>query len=103
MAVEAAAFLAAEGVPARVISMPCLERFNAQERSYRESVLPSTMKLVSIELGRTTPWASVVGREGLMLGIDTFGESAPAEKLAHHYQMTPPQVSARIMAWYRGL
>jgi len=103
VAVEAAAFLAAEGVPARVISMPCLERFNAQERSYRESVLPSTMKLVSIELGRTTPWASVVGREGLMLGIDTFGESAPAEKLAHHYQMTPPQVSARIMAWYRGL
>ncbi len=102
VAVEAAALLAARGLAVRVVSMPCLERFHAQDRAYQDAVLPRALKLVSFEIGRTGPWAAVIGRDGLAIGIDSFGESAPAEALAKHYGFTAAQVADRIWAFARG-
>jgi transketolase len=99
LAVEAAARLESRGVRARVVSMPSVERFLAQDPAYRDAVLPPSLPLVSLELGRTGPWKAITGREGLNLGIDTFGESAPWEALRDHFGMTPDAVAARILAW----
>jgi transketolase len=99
VAVEAAALLAAKGIAARVVSMPCVERFGAQDRAYQDAVLTPGLRWVSFELGTTTPWAALVGRDGLRIGLDVFGESAPAEKLAQHFGFTAPQVAERIRAF----
>ena len=74
-AMEAAAKI---GGAVRVVSMPCFERFKRQPQSYRDEVLPpSCDKRISIEAGVTQPWFEFVGRDGVALGIDRFGLSAP--------------------------
>jgi transketolase len=100
VAVEAAHLLSQDNLRVRVVSMPCLERFEAQDAAYRESVLPRALPLVSIEVGRTPPWKAITGREGLNIGIDTFGESAPFDQLQEHFGMSPKQVAARIRTWW---
>ena len=70
--------LAEAGVPARVVSMPCTSLFDRQEAAWRESVLPKGMPRVAIEAGVTDFWRKYVGLEGEVIGIDRFGESAPA-------------------------
>ena len=99
LAVAAAQELAKSGSGARVISMPCVERFVQQPETYRKDVLGSGLKLVSIEAGHTTGWERIVGANGLRIGIDHFGASAPAEVLAEKFGFTPAAVVKRIQAW----
>jgi transketolase len=79
LAFGAAEALEADDIGARVISLPCWERFEAQEQAYRDSVIPpSVRRRVTIEAGATTGWERYAGDEGAMIGIDHFGASAPA-------------------------
>ena len=88
IASAAAALLGQRGMQARVVSMPCVELFHAQERKYRDFVLPPGLPRVSIEAGVTWFWRGVVGDGGIALGIDSFGESAPADQLYAHFGLT---------------
>ena len=94
IASAAAALLATRGIPARVVSMPCVEVFHAQDRNYRDSVLPPGLPRVSMEAGVTWFWRAVVGDGGVALGIDGFGESAPADQLYAHFGLTPQAMVA---------
>ncbi|WP_458763844.1 transketolase [Cupriavidus basilensis] len=93
IAVRAAAHLAEEGIRARVVSMPCVERFHAQDAAYREAVLPAGVPRISVEAGVTWFWRAVVGEQGATVGIDTFGASAPADALYQHFGLTPARVA----------
>ncbi len=93
LAIEAAERLKDEGHKVRVVSMPCTRIFDAQSKAYRETVLPpEVVNRVSIEAGTTGCWWKYVGSNGRVIGIDTFGESAPAEKLFEHYGFTVDNV-----------
>jgi transketolase len=94
----AAQLLAARGICARVVSMPCVELFYAQDAGYRDMVLPPDIPRVSIEAGVTWFWRTVVGDGGVALGIDTFGESAPASDLYDYFKLTPKDVADAAMA-----
>ena len=93
IATTAAVQLTQEGVAVRVVSMPCVEAFYAQDANYRNRVLPEGVPRVSIEAGVTWFWRAVVGENGIAIGIDTFGESAPAEQLYRHFKLTPSHVA----------
>jgi transketolase len=95
LAVKAAIALENEGVGARVVSMPCTNLFDRQPQVYRESVLPpSVRKRVAVEAGVTDFWRKYVGLDGHVVGIDTFGASAPAEVLFKHFGITVEAVVA---------
>ncbi len=101
IALEAAKLLAADGVFARVVSMPCVEAFLRQDRDYRDSVLPPTLGArVSIEAGVTFGWREFVGDRGETIGVDKFGASAPAPILYENYGLT---ASAVVEAAKRSL
>ncbi len=88
--------LAKEGIKARVISMPCLEEFDRQSAEYRESVLPNAVRArVAVEAGSTGCWYKYVGLDGAVIGIDGFGESAPAGQLFKKYGFTVENVVAK--------
>jgi transketolase len=93
LCLEAQTLLAAEGVAARVVSMPCRELFLAQEAEYRDGVLLAGVPRVSVEAAVTMGWREVVGDSGVMIGIDTFGHSAPAEVIAEKLGFTPRAVA----------
>ena len=99
LALDAATILAAGGQAVRVVSMPCVEAYQAQDLAWRDRVLPPGGRRVSLELGRTDPWAAVVGADALRIGMDRFGASAPAGDLTKHYGFTPPDVADRITRW----
>jgi transketolase len=89
LAMKAAEVLAGKGIKAQVVSMPCPDVFDAQDESYREAVLPSEIRArVAVEAGVTDYWRKYVGLEGKVLGIDTFGESAPAEDVYKYFGFT---------------
>ena len=89
LAVEAAAQLTAEGKAVRVVSMPATDAFDKQDEAYRESVLPSAVtKRVAIEAGIADFWYKYVGFGGKIIGMTTFGESAPAEELFKMFGFT---------------
>ncbi len=88
LAMNAQKSLGEEGIYARVVSMPCTNAFDRQELSYKESVLPKGIKRVAVEAGVTDFWRKYVGLEGAVVGIDTFGESAPADVLFKHFGFT---------------
>ncbi|MGV3625068.1 MAG: transketolase [Archangium sp.] len=89
LAVGAREQLEKEGVPTRVVSMPCMEQFRAQSDAYRESVLPAAVKArVSIEAGVTFGWREWVGDKGETIGVDEFGASAPDKVLFEQYGLT---------------
>ncbi|MEM6530944.1 MAG: transketolase C-terminal domain-containing protein [Chloroflexota bacterium] len=89
IAVAAYNQLMADGVKARVVSMPCWELFEEQDATYKESVLPNAVRArVSIEAGITTGWQKYVGMDGIAVGVDTFGASAPYEKIYEEYGLT---------------
>ena len=103
VAVEAARRLHVEdGIQVRVVSMPCLEVFNRQDAAYRASVLPAGARRASFEAGRTDLWWRYVGLDGLTLGVDTFGASAPGPVLGEKYGLTADHVTAHLRAWLRG-
>ncbi|MGF1902824.1 transketolase [Aliivibrio sifiae] len=89
LAVEAAAQLTTEGKAVRVVSMPATDAFDKQDEAYRESVLPSAVtKRVAIEAGIADFWFKYVGLNGKIIGMTTFGESAPAEELFKMFGFT---------------
>ena len=99
LAVDARAALEAEGVPARVVSMPCWEFFEKQTASYRESVLPKAVwARLAIEAGATLGWWRFVGDRGGVVGIDRFGASAPGEKVLAELGFTVANVVAKAKA-----
>jgi transketolase len=92
LAMQAQQQLAAEGTPVRVVSMPSTHVFDAQDEAYRASVLPRGMPRVAVEAGVSDYWRKYVGLEGAVVGIDRFGESAPAGELFKHFGFTPENV-----------
>ena len=93
LAAEAAKLLAAQGRRVRVVSMPCTSVFDAQDAAYRASVLPAGVKRVAIEAGSRESWWRYVGLDGAVVGMDTFGASAPAKKLFEHFGFTAASVA----------
>ncbi|WP_281278915.1 transketolase-like TK C-terminal-containing protein, partial [Ectobacillus funiculus] len=97
LAVEAQAALAKEGIDASVVSMPSFDLFEAQSKEYKESVLPRAVtKRLAIEMGSTLGWHRYVGLDGDVVGIDTFGASAPGEKIMEEYGFTVENVVAKV-------
>ncbi len=97
LAYEVAKRLADEGVATRVVSMPCLDDFDEQSKEYRDSVLPPQVrKRVSIEALSTVGWHKYVGLDGLAIGMEGFGLSAPAAKLFEHFGFTPDKVYDKV-------
>ncbi|MCH8551454.1 MAG: transketolase [Natronospirillum sp.] len=97
IAVAAAEQLIQAGTPVRVVSMPCAERFEAQSAEYRESVLPSAVrKRVAIEAASKDFWYKYVGLDGAVVGMSTFGESAPAGDLYKHFGLTADAVVSTV-------
>jgi len=97
IAVEAAATLATKGKKVRVVSMPNTNIFDAQTAAYRESVLPSSVRArVAVEAGVTDFWGKYVGLDGRVVGIDRFGESAPAPELFKQFGFTAENVANAV-------
>jgi transketolase len=100
IALDTAAQLEGQGIGTDVVSMPCTERFDAQDWDYREDILPDVSNReilrVSIEAGATFGWERYVGLHGLKIGIDRFGVSAPAPDAYDYFGLTPDKVAARI-------
>ncbi len=88
LAIDAAKLLEAQGIGADVVSMPSWERFLEQPAEARSALLPDDVLKVSVEAGATFGWERIVGRDGLMFGIDSFGASAPAADLYRHFGLT---------------
>ena len=89
LAIRTARILDAEGIGVRVVSMPCTQAFDAQPPEYREGVLPSWIRArVAIEAGVSDYWRRYVGLVGEVVGIDSFGASAPADQLFEHFGFT---------------
>jgi transketolase len=103
LAVAAAKLLSDGRRPTRVVSMPCVEAFLAQDEGWRDAVLAPDAPVVTLEAGRTIAWAAVTGtRRSLHLGIDHYGASAPAAELAKQFGFTPEAVVAAIGNWLDG-
>jgi transketolase len=102
LALAAQKALAEEGVAARVVSMPCTSLFDRQEQSYREAVLPRGVPRVAMEAGVTDYWRKYVGLEGAVVGIDRFGESAPAGDLFKYFGFTPANVVDAVRRTLHG-
>lgn len=98
LALEVGAMLAQRGYNTRVVSMPSMEVFRKQSAEYKESVLPSSMRLrMSIEALSTQPWYEWVGLDGECVGMYTFGASAPAGDLMEHFGFTPEKITERAL------
>jgi transketolase len=94
LAVQAYEQLAGEGVRARVVSLPCWELFERQDDAYRESVLPRAVTArVAVEQAATFGWERYTGSEGAVIGMHTFGHSAPLKALLTKYGFTPDAVA----------
>lgn len=91
LAMEAKKVLDEQGIPTRVVSMPSTNVFDRQDQAYKDSVLPKGVKRVAIEAGVTDGWYKYVG-EGAVVGMHTFGESAPAPELFKHFGFTVENV-----------
>lgn len=100
VALATADSLEAQGIGADVVSMPCMELFHAQDAAYRADLLPRDALIVSIEAGTTLGWQAITGRDGLNIGLDRFGASAPAEVLFKHFgfcaEAIVPQITAKL-------
>jgi transketolase len=93
IAVEAAKLLEAAGIGADVVSMPCWELYRERGDC---SLFPADVLKVSVEAGTTFGWERIVGSDGLMIGIDSFGASAPAPDLYQHFGLTPAAICSRV-------
>ena len=98
LAVKSAAELAQQGIAVRVVSMPSTDVFDRQEAAYKASVLGKGVPRIAIEAGVTSFWYKYVGLEGAVVGIDTFGESAPAPVLFKYFGFTVENVVAKVKA-----
>jgi transketolase len=99
LAIEAARKLESDGRRVRVVSMPCVERFVRRKADAQYRLLPRGVPVATLEAGRTELWRRFAGLDGLCLGIDSFGHSAPAEVIAEKLGFTPGDVAARVSDW----
>ncbi len=99
LALAARRLLADERISLDVVSIPCVELFEEQEPDYRRRLFPDGARIATIEAGITGPWKALTGPNGLNIGIDQFGSSAPAERLAEAYGLTAESVASRVRAW----
>ena len=102
LAMRAREALAAQGVGARVVSMPSCSDFDIQDTQYRARVLPRSLPVLAIEAGVTRFWRAYTGFDGDVIGIDRFGESAPAAQVAEALGLTLPAVTERALALARS-
>src|SRR6185312_12341226 len=94
LAYGAAEALEKDGIAARVVSLPCWERFEAQDAAYRERVLPAAItERVAVEAGVSLGWDRWVGDRGAIVGLDHFGASAPAGTIFEHFGFTADRVA----------
>ncbi|NGP52213.1 transketolase [Thioalkalivibrio sp. XN8] len=99
LAVAAAELLGADGIGVRVVSMPCIEAFRAQDAAWREAVLPPAIRArLAVEAGVPDSWHPLVGDAGDVVGIERFGASAPAPALFEHFGFTAERVAERLRA-----
>ena len=95
--IEARKALLTEGVAVRVVSMPCMDLFNDQPAEYREKVLPSSVtRRVSVEALTTFGWERYVGLTGKVVGMTSFGASAPAGRLFPHFGITADAITEAV-------
>jgi len=102
VALEAAELLVDQGVSLRVVSMPCVELFEAQDPEYRAQVLGG-LPVATLEAGATLGWERYAGPGGLMIGVDHFGASAPWQVIAEEWGFTGPSVADQVSAWLATL
>ena len=99
LAMEASAQLQANNIAVRVVSMPSTDTFDAQDKSYRDSVLPPALTArMAVEAGMPDLWTKYVGLEGDIMGINTFGESGPAAEVYAHFGITTDALVERVTA-----
>jgi transketolase len=103
LAQAALEILARKGLPGRLVSIPCLACFEAQPATYRYQVVRPDLPACAVEAARGLEWWKLVGREGLVVGIDRFGQSAPEKALAEEYGLTPARLADRIERWLASL
>jgi transketolase len=96
VALGAQELLAHAGIPVRLVSMPSTSVFDRQDAAYREMVLPRNLPRVAVEAGVGDYWRKYVGLEGAVIGMDRFGESAPAGDLFKHFGFTPENVANAV-------
>lgn len=103
VALAAHRLLAGEGIPTRVVSMPCWEAFEEQDESYRQSVLPPSVRArVSVEAGVTFGWKRWIGDDGIAVGLDRYGASAPGEVNLEKFGFTAEHVASEVRALVGG-
>jgi len=93
--------LAQAGVPVRLVSMPSSSVFDRQDAAYRNSVLPAQLPKVAVEAGVSDYWRKYVGLEGAVVGLDRFGESAPAGDLFKHFGFTAENIARAVRSVIR--
>jgi transketolase len=98
VALDCAKALEAQGIGADVVSMPCLELFQQQDAAFRADLLPADVLKVSVEAGVTLGWERFVGHDGLTIGLDRFGASAPAEVLFRHFGFSAEAIVPKILS-----
>ncbi|WP_182902095.1 transketolase [Microbispora sp. H10830] len=99
LAVEARTILESQGIPTRVVSMPCVEWFREQDAAYKQTVLPPAVKArVAVEAGITLGWREFVGDAGEVLGLEHFGASAPYKTIYEQFGLTADRVVAAAKA-----
>jgi len=96
LAVDAQELLAAKGIAAKVVSLPCWELFDAQDAKYREQVLGKDTLKVAVEAAIKFGWERYIGVDGIFVGMPGFGASAPAKELYSHFGITAENVAAQV-------
>jgi transketolase len=96
LAMQAQAHLAEQGIATRVVSMPCTHAFDRQPEAYQNMVLPLGLPTVAVEAAHPDFWRKYVGRTGVVIGIATFGESAPAADLYKHFGITTERIEVAV-------
>ncbi len=96
LALQAQDLLAARSIATSVVSMPCTQLFDEQDEAWHAAVLPANLPKLAIEAGATSTWYKYVGTSGAVIGIDSFGDSAPAGQLFKHFGLTAENVAAKL-------
>jgi len=96
LAVDTQKALAEQGIAVRVVSLPCTSVFDRQDQAYRDSVLPRGLPRIAIEAGIADYWHKYVGLDGAIVGMTSFGESAPAGELFKHFGFTVDHVATTV-------
>jgi transketolase len=98
IAVEAKNLLDAQGVLTRVVSVPCMELFAAQDASERAALISSATVNVAVEAGVRQGWDAIIGSDGVFVGMQSFGASAPYKDLYRHFGITPEKVAEAALS-----